>query len=58
MIPNVVFRGAMNTADLSDLSESDNDSPLCPLCYGPMDKTDLALFPCPCNFQVLSSGVE
>ncbi|KAK8801215.1 hypothetical protein WA171_004362 [Blastocystis sp. BT1] len=42
----------MNTADVSDLSESDDDSPLCPLCYGPMDKTDLALFPCPCNFQI------
>ena len=58
MIANEVFRGTMNSSDLSELSESDDDSQLCPLCYGPMDKTDLALFPCPCNFQVFLSGVK
>ena len=43
----------MNMIDLSDSSSDADDSQLCPLCYGHMDKTDLALFPCPCNFQVL-----
>ena len=37
----------------SSSDESDDDEQVCPICYGIMDETDLRLFPCPCNFQVV-----
>ena len=39
--------------DSSSISSYDEDETTCPLCCEPMDETDLALFPCPCNFQVI-----
>ena len=39
----------------SSSDESDDDEHLCPICYGAMDETDLRLFPCPCNFQVMDN---
>lgn len=39
--------------DSSSISSYDDDETICPLCCNPMDETDLALFPCPCNFQVI-----
>lgn len=38
--------------DSESVSSSDEEQVTCPLCYEPMDDTDLTLFPCPCNFQV------
>ena len=39
--------------DSSSISSYDDDETICPLCCNSMDETDLALFPCPCNFQVI-----
>ena len=40
--------------DSSSISSYDDDETICPLSCEPMDETDLALFPCPCNFQVIN----
>lgn len=32
--------------------KDDEDTNLCPVCCGPMDETDIRLFPCPCGYQV------
>ena len=44
-------RDWMANSDIIDSEDSDGSEILCPLCYGKMDKTDLGIFPCPCNFQ-------
>lgn len=35
-----------------DKMDNEDDEHICPICCGPMDKTDYRLFPCPCGFQV------
>ena len=32
--------------------KDDEDTNLCPVCCGPMDETDIRLFPCPCGYQL------
>ena len=39
--------------DSSNTSSYDDDEIICPLCCEPMDETDLTLFPCLCNYQVI-----
>lgn len=39
--------------DSSSVDTSDDDQNICPICYGTMDETDLAMFPCSCNYQVV-----
>ena len=39
--------------DSDTLSTSDEEQILCPSCNEPMDETDLTLYPCICNHQVL-----
>lgn len=34
------------------MSDSDGDEISCPICYEPMDATDLSVVPCPCGFQL------
>ena len=51
-VDSIVVRRNMSDVGSMSSETSDEDQPLCPLCYEPMDETDLKLYPCPCNFQV------
>lgn len=37
---------------------SEDEDHMCPICCGPMDKTDYRLFPCPCGFQVYLFNID